>query len=261
MTEPTPPEPPGTASEAGSEEDGADPVGTVSAPPGEADAVAFADPGYRAAVVDLLGAVAYGELSAFERLAEDSRHAPDLTDKIALATMACIQFGHVQPLLHRIHSLGVSPVAAMDPFRKPFDAFHAKTAPSDWLEGLVKAYVGDGLAADFYREVAAFLDAGTRELIIESLADAGYADFAVDRVRRAIAADPRVGGRLALWARRLMGEALSQAQRVAAERDSLAALLAGGVDRPGMDLAALGRMFSRITENHVQRMSELGLAS
>jgi hypothetical protein len=33
------------------------------------------------------------------------------------------------------------------------------------------------------------------------------------------------------------------------------------VDRPGMDLAALGRMFSRITENHVQRMSELGLAS
>ena len=36
-----------------------------------------------------------------------------------------------------------------------------------------------------------------------------------------------------------MGEALSQAQRVAAERDSLAALLAGGVDRPGMDLAAL----------------------
>ena len=42
---------------------------------------------------------------------------------------------------------------------KPFDAFHAHTAPRDWLEGLVKAYVGDGLAADFYREIAAFLDA------------------------------------------------------------------------------------------------------
>jgi len=42
---------------------------------------------------------------------------------------------------------------------------------------------------------------------------------------------------------------------------SLAALLAGGVDRPGMDLAALSRMFGRLTENHARRMAELGLAS
>ena len=61
----------------------------------------------------------------------------------------------------------------------------------------------------------------------------GSRGSSVDRVRAAIAADPRVGGRLALWGRRLMGEALSQAQRVAAERDALSALLAGGVDRPG----------------------------
>jgi hypothetical protein len=58
-----------------------------------------------------------------------------------------------------------------------------------------------------------------------------------------------------------MGEALTQAQRVVAERDSLSALLAGGVDRPGLDLAAIGRMFTRLTERHAQRMSELGLAS
>ena len=48
--------------------------------------------------------------------------------------------------------------------RQPFDAFHARTAPSDWLEGLVKAYVGDGIATDFYREVSAYLDASTRDL-------------------------------------------------------------------------------------------------
>ena len=82
----------------------------------------------------------------------------------------------------------------------------------------------------------------------------------IDRVRAAIEADHRVGGRLALWGRRLMGEALTQAQRVAAERDALSALLAGGVDRPGMDLAAIGRMFTRLTENHAARMDALGLA-
>lgn len=227
--------------------------------PGQ-DSVAFEDPAYRAAVVDLLGAITYGEISAFERLADDARLAGSLPDKLAMATMASVELGHVEPLMERIAVLGADPMEAMSPFVKPFDVFHAATAPSDWLEGLVKAYVGDGLAADFYVEVAQFLDAETRQLIVDSLADAGHADFVVDRVRRAIDEDHRVAGRLALWGRRLMGEALSQAQRVAAERDSLAALLAGGVDRPGMDLAALSRMFGRLTENHTHRMAKLGLA-
>ena len=223
--------------------------------------VAFADPTYRAAVVDLLGAIAYGEMSAFDRLAEDAKMAPSLADKAELAAMASTEFGHFSRLRDRLAELGVEPFAAMEPFQKPFDAFHVRTAPSDWFEGLIKAYVGDGLAADFYREIAAFVDAETRSLIIDSLQDTGQAEFVVDRVRRAIAADPRLGGRLALWGRRLMGEALSQAQRVAAERDALSALLSGGVDRPAMDLAAIGRMFTRLTENHARRMAQLGLAS
>ena len=33
--------------------------------------VAFEDPSYLAAVIDLRGVIAYGEISAFERLAED----------------------------------------------------------------------------------------------------------------------------------------------------------------------------------------------
>ena len=149
----------------------------------------------------------------------------------------------------------------MAPFRDAIDLFHAHTAPSDWFESLIKAYVGDGLADDFYREIAAYLDTDTRDLIVASLDDDGHAAFVVDRVRAAIAADPRLGGRLALWGRRLMGEALTQAQRVAAERDALSALLAGGVDRPGLDLAAIGRMFTRITERHAARMDELGLSA
>lgn len=58
-----------------------------------------------------------------------------------------------------------------------------------------------------------------------------------------------------------MGEALTQAQRVAADRDALTALMTGEVDRPGMDLAAIGRLFTRLAENHTARMDALGLAS
>ena len=223
--------------------------------------VAFSDPVYVAAVVDLLGAIAYGELSAFERLSEDSKLSPGLPDRVELARMATTEFAHFEQLRARLDELGSEVFEAMAPFVTAFESFHRRTSPSDWLEGLIKAYVGDGLAADFYREIAMFLDADTRAIIIESLADAGQSEFVVDRVRSAIEADPRVGGRLALWGRRLMGEALSQAQRVAADRDALFALLSGGVDRPALDLAALGRLFTRLTENHSQRMAALGLAA
>lgn len=225
----------------------------------ESAPVASTDPQYQAAVVDLLGAIAYGELSAFERLAEDAKMSPTMGDKVALAKLATAEFGHLEKLLERLGHLGTDPFEAMEPFRRALDDFHANTAPADWLEGLVKAYVGDGLADDFYREVAAFVDTDTRDLIISSLEDTGYSDFVVSRVRGAIEDDHRVAGRLALWGRRLMGEALTQAQRVAADRDALSGLLAGGVDRPGMDLAALGRMFTRLTERHAARMAELGL--
>ena len=119
---------------------------------------AFDDPAYRAAAVDLLGVLAYGELTAFERMAEDAKLAPTLNDKAELAALATSEFGHFQQLRDR-----------------------------------------------------------------------------------------------------LVGEALSQAQRIAADRDSLAALLAGSVDRPGLDLAAIGRMFTRLTEAHTARMTALGL--
>src|SRR5215212_1340661 len=223
--------------------------------------VVFEDAEYRLAVVDLLGAIAYGELSAFERLVDDAKLAPSMRDKVEMGAMATQEFGHVARLQDRIRELGSDPFEAMAPFEAAIDLFHAHTAPADWYEGLVKAYVGDGMAADFYREIAAYLDADTRDLIIASLEDSGHADFAVRHIRQAIAADPRLGGRLALWARRLMGEALTQAQHVAAERDALSALLAGGIDRPRLDLAAIGRMFTRITERHNERMAEVGLSA
>lgn len=229
--------------------------------PGEPATRVDQDPVYTQAVTELLGAIAYGELSASERLTEDAKLAPTLEDKVALMSMAAAEFGHLTKLLERLTELGADPYAAMQIFKKGFDSFHAHTRPADWFEGLIKAYVGDGLAADFYREIAAYLDPVTRDAVIASLVDVGYAELVVERVRAGIAADPRLGGRLALWGRRLMGEALTQAQRVAGERDALSALLAGGVDRPGLDLAALGRMFARLTENHARRMSDLGLES
>jgi ferritin-like protein len=220
------------------------------------------NPAMRAAVIDLFGVLAYGELTAFARLAADAELAPSLSAKAALARMAVAEFGHFELLRDRLSELGADPDAAMEPFVVAIDGFHERTAPSTWLEGLVKAYVGDGIASDFYREIGAMIDPSSRELVNRVLADTGQAEFVVAAVRSAIAKDPKVAGRLALWGRRLLGEALSQGQRVAADRDALVALLVGRAgSAPGTDLADMARMFVRLTDSHSRRMARLGLSA
>ncbi|MCU1603488.1 MAG: tRNA 2-methylthio-N6-isopentenyl adenosine(37) hydroxylase MiaE-like protein [Frankiales bacterium] len=208
-----------------------------------------------AAVIDLLGVLAYGELIAYERLTTDAQLAPSLADKVALGTMANAEFHHFQLLSKHLADRGVDPLEAMGPFVEPLDSFHDSTQPSDWYEGLIKAYVGDGMATDFYREVATYVqDAETRTLIEGVLADTGQASFAVAKVKAIIAEEPSVGGRLALWARRLVGEALIQAQYVAVERDALLELLVGA-----NNLAGITGLLKSITDQHTARMARLGL--
>ncbi|MFL6162767.1 MAG: ferritin-like fold-containing protein [Jatrophihabitantaceae bacterium] len=208
------------------------------------------------AVIDLLGVLAYGELSAFDRMAHDARMAPSTGLRAALAEKAALEMGHYRRLADRIAELGVDPQHAMAPFVTPVERFHARTEPKTWGEALVKAYVGDGLAADFYREVAAYVDEPTRALVEEALADLGNAEFAIREVGVLLAQDQTAASRLSLWGRRLVGEAISQAQHVAAERDALARLIVGGAG----DLTGISALTDRITGKHVARMRAIGLS-
>ena len=147
----------------------------------------------------------------------------------------------------------------MEPFVAPFDAFHDRTTPKTWLEGLVKAYVGDGIASDFYREISAYVDPSTRDLVVSVLDDLGHSDFVVNAVRRGDRGRP-VG-------RRPAGAVGPAAGRRGAVAGPAGGGRAGRADHapgrrrdlPGADLAELARMFARLTDEHTRRMDRLGL--
>ncbi|MDG4754381.1 ferritin-like fold-containing protein [Micromonospora sp. WMMD718] len=221
----------------------------MSAPDPAATDPAAADP----AATDLLGLVAYGELLAFDRLAADARLAPDLRRRAALSEMAAAEIAHYRWLTDRLAAWGVTPEEAMAPYVEALRAYHDSTEPRDWAEAVTKAYVGDAITDDFLRGIADGLDGPDRTLLLDVLHDSRYAEFAAAEIRAAIEADPRAAGRLSMWARRLLGEALSQAGRVAAaDRGALVAL----IGRTGGDVPGLLR---RLTEAHTARMTSVGL--
>jgi hypothetical protein len=207
------------------------------------------------AVVDLLALLAYAELQAFDQMANDARLAPDLRRRAMLSEMAAAEIVNYRRLESRLAVLGAEPQAAMRPFTEALADYHRQTEPKDWYEALIKAYVGDGIADDFYREVASFLDSPDRQLVLEVLHDSRYAEFAGEEIRSAIAADPKLANRLSMWARRLVGEGLSQAQRVAADHPTLAMLIISSA----ADQADIQGLFKRLTAAHTDRMATVGL--
>lgn len=190
----------------------------------------------------LLGAMAYGELSAFERLSADARYSPTLHDRAVLCRVAVAKFRHYEMVSARLAQLGVDVEDAMLPFQPSVDHFHERTRPSDWYESLAKAYVMDSVASDFYASVSPMLDEATRDMVAAIRASDEATPVLRGLLKASLAQDPRLASRLSLWTRRLLGEALTQAQRV-------------GFDSVPADVVPA------LAEQHARRMVELGLTA
>ena len=219
------------------------------------------DPGdiYHRFLADLFGVMAYGELSAFERMSSDARFSPTLKDRTVLGRLAVREYEHFERVTEHLRALGLDPEAAMLPFQPSVDAFHDRTRPADWFESLMKFYVTDAISDDFYQAVAARLDPVTAELVLGLQESQPAGEVLETRLQQALAADPRLASRLALWGRRLVGEALTQAQRVVLERAVLGGLLQGTDQDIYED--EVKTLLAALTRNHSRRMSRLGLTA
>ncbi len=204
----------------------------------------------------LFALLAYGEVAAFYRLTDEARMAPNMRGRIAMASMAAAEMGHYEMLRDALSARGIDVEKAMTGYVSALENYHRLTTPSTWLEALVKTYIGDALAADFYREIADALPDEVAGVVRSVLAETGHSQFVVAEVRTAVASSGKQRNRLTLWARRLLGEAITQAQYVLAEHDELTDLVVSGTG----GLGRIADFFDRLQRTHAERMAELGLA-
>ncbi|WP_433783029.1 ferritin-like fold-containing protein [Actinomycetospora sp. CA-101289] len=223
------------------------------------DAAADASADAPAASVDLLGAVAYGALTAFTRLAADAALAPDLTGRAEMAALAAVEMAHVERVRAHLAARGVDLVTAMAPFAAVLDAFAARTASRDWGEALIGAYVGRTLAVDLVAATGAVGgdDAGEAAELLrgpdvarEAAGESGFDAFA-ERAVAELVADERSRAKLALWGRRLLGETLAAAAEALDEHPATSSALLGGTSR--------GAVFKALKSRHSRRLHALGL--
>lgn len=222
--------------------------------PAQTSAVTAGDDAERA----VLGLVAAFELSTFERLAADAAEAPDLRGQVLLTIAAASAVERYQRLVSRLEEIGVLPLDAIAPFADVLDDLDARTPPSTWWERLLRSYVGYGVADDFCRHLAAGLPAESRAVVLGVIDDATFGDIAAAEIARDCTTDEVLVSRLALWGRRLVGEALGVVQGLLADHPALAFAATAEAVPEGEHAP---KLFGQLTAEHTRRMTRLGLTA
>jgi tRNA-(MS[2]IO[6]A)-hydroxylase MiaE-like protein len=201
------------------------------------------------AVGRLLAALSYGERAAAHRARENLRFAPDGRAREEQTRVAEREEENSQLMEARLTEVG-SPEDA-EQFRPFFDSFFERTQPEDWIEAQTWHYVGDALVSEFGEALVDVLDPVSAWIIRRTLGDRqDQESFALDELKRAMDMDPRATERIAAFARRIAGEALTQTAAATTETLVLRDLLESDGEK---------RMILKLLEGHRARMDRLGV--
>ena len=206
----------------------------------------------------MLGLAAEFEFEAFVRLAGDSAVAPSIAERQVIARSATRALERQDQLVARIEELGGDPAEAMAPFDGVVQDFELRTTAGTWSERLLKAFIGYAVADDFLRLLAEGADAKSHELVAGLLGDEGHTELVVAQLSQVLA-DDVAASRLALWGRRLVGDALAVIQGVVVRQPAFGRLLAAGEAQSSED--RVQRVFASLTAEHTRRMERLGLTA
>jgi tRNA-(MS[2]IO[6]A)-hydroxylase MiaE-like protein len=198
----------------------------------------------------ILAALSYGERLARRRAEENVALAPDFRTRRNQQHVAERERENASLLEARLSEIGSMELERV--FRPFLDAFFEHTQPADWLEAQTWHYVGDALVRDFADSLIPVLDRISAEVTRRALAERDEQEsFALDEITRLVEGDPPAAERVAAYARRVIGEALTQTRRALNETGALRSLL-------GSDEVEK-RFLLNLLQRHRERLDRLGI--
>jgi len=166
----------------------------------------------KTALIQILGAIAYGEWKAYTQATARAEVATDDADRRVWRKIAAEELRHHKGFVRRLEALGADPARAMRPYRRSLDRYHGAPA-GDELEEAVWSFMGEGIAEDLLVWLRTVADGETAAFIDTVLHDeAGHEARAAAELRALVGAAP--GGRRAVAraARRMVGRMLGAGQ-------------------------------------------------
>lgn len=195
------------------------------------------------------GASIYAALAELERLAALLPLAPELADRMGIAEVIAQRHERYRELLDRFGEAG-DPQPAMAAAAPALDDARRRVASTDWWEALAATLLGAALTDELF-EALAGRPVGAAESdrageVSAARADANGDDahtdeaWAMRRLRAALAEDAVLAARIAMWGRRLVGEAIVLAREFGGER--------------------YPELADKLAVSHARRLEDLGLA-
>lgn len=198
----------------------------------------------------ILAALSYGERLARRRAEENVALAPDFRTRRNQQHVAERERENASLLEARLAEIGSMELERV--FRPFLEPFFEHTQPADWLEAQAWHYVGDALVRDFADSLIPVLDRISAEVTRRALAERDEQEsFALDEITRLVEKDPPAAERVAAYARRVIGEALTQTRRALNETGALRSLL-------GSDEVEK-RFLLNLLQRHRERLDRLGI--
>ncbi len=212
------------------------------------------------ATVEVLGALAYGQLRSFESAARAVQHAPDAGTADVLAELAVREHAAYAALRDHLAGRTDLATAVMDRQKPHFDAYFDRVPLDDWFGACVFFAVGLPMAADFGRALAPVLAPETALVVVGALADrAPFERFAIERLG-ALLVDDAATQRAGRLGADVLGRALTIFQGIIADTDALKVLLEHDAEEEGVSgEARVKDLAITVLSGHRRRMVELGL--
>lgn len=201
-------------------------------------------------MAELLAALSYGERLAERRAADGVALAADGRGRQHQADVSARERQAADLLEARLGELGSLDMQQV--FAPFFDAFFEHTRPADWVELQAFHYVGDAMVADFAEVLIPALDPVSAEVARRTLSSRDEQEaFALNELTRALEQDPGAADRVAVYARRVIGEALTQTRRALNETEAVRDLLGGEEGEK--------RLLLDLLDRHRRRLDRLGI--